>query len=270
MATENQHLISEASLAEIMNKASGAGTSANPPASEEAEPAQSAVVAKETSTGGELDSAGVAYDPAIHTKSRAKRKNGEWKLRPNVTKSEAVQAAPRPAPSPNRPPPQMAPAGVSTLGGADAGEGEPEQDNSEALQEMTLDACKAAARPLVRGVLAGHVVFLGEDWETNDKEFDELVMACALYFYQTGQMVNMPPWLGLAVAYGSYAAPRFQRKTTRTRLAGLFAPIANFWKRRRDSVKTTVDSAKAKASKPGDSTPSKVDPFAGGASLAAI
>jgi hypothetical protein len=258
MVTQNQPMISEATLADIMNKATAAGGPANASAAVSAEPEPSVKTNNEPSNPDDLDSAGTVYDPSIHTKSRAKRKNGEWKLRPNVAKRDGASGRPAPAAAaapPNRPPQQMAPSGPSTLGGAPEGEGAPETDNAEAVAEMTLEACKAAARPIVKAAVGGHVVFLGKDWETDSKELDELVMATALYFYQTGQMVNMPPWMGLAVAYGYYAAPRFQRTSTRERIAGIFAPVARWWKSRRNEVKEAVESAKDKATEGASGAP---------------
>jgi hypothetical protein len=59
---------------------------------------------------GDLDAAGVAYDPNIHSSSRAKLKNGNWKLRrggplPPLDPPTQPAAAVAPPPPPNQPPP---------------------------------------------------------------------------------------------------------------------------------------------------------------------
>lgn len=60
----------------------------------------------------EVDSAGAAYDPNIHSSSRAKLANGTWKKRRGGPKNDA------PPPPPMQPPPVVASAPPSTAGTA--------------------------------------------------------------------------------------------------------------------------------------------------------
>jgi len=65
------------------------------------------------------------------------------------------------------------------------------------------------------------VAIFGDEWQPEkSKEMDErqnLVNATDDYFKMVG-FTELPPWAGLAVAYGSYGLRRFNRPVTKTKL----------------------------------------------------
>lgn len=166
----------------------------------------------------ETDSAGVAYDPAIHTKGRAKTRDGRWRKAP-PGRPKADAQAPRPA-------------SKSTIGGLPVGGASPAPEGEGAESGgagMSLAAYRAAAAQVVGAAVGLHALALGEDWLAGEPEMRGLVDATAAYFVATGQTINLPPWVGLAGAYVAYAGPRFQKPKTLSRLTGYWKTVRKFW-----------------------------------------
>lgn len=72
--------------------------------------------------------------------------------------------------------------------------------------------------------ILGRSVF-GSEWEMLGDEKPNLESAFRDYYYATG-VIKIPPWLGLTIAIGSYAIPRFQMPGTQARIGKVIALIS--------------------------------------------
>jgi hypothetical protein len=79
----------------------------------------------------------------------------------------------------------------------------------------------------------------GEEWKPikSAEGVDERKIqtdAWTAYFVATGK-VDFPPWLGLTIALGSYAMPRFAMPNTQKRVLSVKERLALWWIRRKDA-----------------------------------
>lgn len=161
----------------------------------------------------ERDSAGVAFDAAIHTGT--KLKDGTWRKRKNPGTPGSVVAAPR----------------ARTSGATKAA---PAVDpNAEAIATGTviatlfLGACQSIG---------------GEEWEPSQHERDFQTSAWQAYCVAKG-MKELSPGLALSVAIGSYAMPRFTKPKTAARVGRMKTWIAlrvARWKLRKELAKRGI------------------------------
>lgn len=168
-----------------------------------------------------VDSAGVAFDPAKHTGT--KLKSGRWreKRKPKqVTDPRAPQA------------PAAASVGAPVI-------------NEE---ELKLAAESAAASIFMLGMLCG-----GEEWQplgddgklepVNEKSL--VTMAFQDYFRAKG-ITKLPPSTSLMLALGGYAVPRFFMPKTKERVSGAktwFGVRLAKWKLKREFKKRGINAA---------------------------
>lgn len=177
----------------------------------------------------ETDSDGEPWDPEIHTAGRTKTAAGKWRRKPTG----------RPRKDAGAPSPQAkSVVGGKPLGGtspAPEGEGAP-----ATAPGLTLAECRAVAQQAVGAAVGVHAMAFGEDWLVSQPEAEGLINATAAYFMATGQMVNLPPWVGLAGAYLGYAAPRFQKPNTKKRIATYFGKVRKIWEKVRPRPKPPI------------------------------
>lgn len=77
----------------------------------------------------------------------------------------------------------------------------------------------AEAKLCASMVFGGAVSLLGEQWEPEPEERDQITDALREYIATTGGL-GLPPWATVAIAFGAYAA----RRTPVGRLVGMAAP----------------------------------------------
>lgn len=96
-------------------------------------------------------------------------------------------------------------------------------DTSQANQEL---ACKNAAIVTVKSiVLLGYAIGGEEEWKPEENEMIAMNMAWTDYYMSQGIM-NLPPWLGIVIATGAYAAPRLSKPKTSSRLKEIFGGVS--------------------------------------------
>lgn len=61
------------------------------------------------------------------------------------------------------------------------------------------------------------VAFFGDEWEPENKEFEQLSLAFDNYYKAAG-VAYIPPSLGLVIAMGGYSLKRVSKPTTKTKL----------------------------------------------------
>ena len=168
----------------------------------------------------DVDSAGIAYDPSIHSATKSKNARGEWrkKRRSKVSTGEATQSSSN-----------------STTG------------NSLAPPTAEqLAAAKAKAMMYAEGIFMMGKAVGGQEWKPSDDEIGTMRNAWEQYFIAKRQF-DVRPELMPTVAIIAYATPRFTLPETKTRL-GRFrtwidARVAN-WRERR-AKKTAIKNPNA-------------------------
>jgi hypothetical protein len=85
--------------------------------------------------------------------------------------------------------------------------------SADALRAACTSNGKASAQLLTT---IGSILF-GEEWNPKPGELESLSTAFTEYYIATG-CPNMPPWLGLSIAVGGYAVPRFFMPGTQERI----------------------------------------------------
>lgn len=86
---------------------------------------------------------------------------------------------------------------------------------------------EAAARQFTNAFISGGVMIFGADWEPEDKsEPQELKNALKDYFDADG-VPNIPPWFGVALAFGTYSAKRLTKPTIMEKIGAIFHKVRN-------------------------------------------
>ncbi len=115
--------------------------------------------------GKERDSAGVYYDPAIHSRGKVKNKDGTWRTR----KTRTVKAPPtEPSYRPESPPP-------------------PDRENVVVLDEHRL-----LARQLVAMLSSTMIIVCGDKFDPDNEQ--QLIELWSQFFAEVG-WIRLPAWL---------------------------------------------------------------------------
>lgn len=85
------------------------------------------------------------------------------------------------------------------------------------------DLIRKSARQCTAGIISISVVAFGMEWMPQSDPStgaDERAILTAAFeeYFRTGNMINVPPWMGLAIALFSYAGPRLALPQTQKRL----------------------------------------------------
>lgn len=70
------------------------------------------------------------------------------------------------------------------------------------------------------------ITFFGDEWEPENKEFEQLSLAFDNYYKAAG-VINVPPSLGLVIAMGGYTLKRVTKPTTKTKLGKIKDAVKN-------------------------------------------
>lgn len=142
--------------------------------------------------GADVDSAGVKWDPAIHSPGKSRKLDGTWRAKKGASGAKAVlPAAPPPPPGP---PPHLS--------------------DAQALVNLVTGVCTS---------------FFGEDWKPGIEEHAGMTEGTRQTLEHYGGFA-MPPWAAMGIAFLMYGASRFHLKSTKNRLAPIGAKISSFWK----------------------------------------
>lgn len=118
--------------------------------------------------------------------------------------------------------------GTTTASGAAGSALPPKRAPMSANAPSTVSAglsSEAAARQFTNAFISGGVMIFGADWEPEDKsEPQELKKALQDYFDADG-VPNIPPWFGVALAFGAYSAKRLTKPTILEKVGQFFHKI---------------------------------------------
>ena len=101
--------------------------------------------------------------------------------------------------------------------------------NSPTIQ--TGDVTPDAVQCYQAAVITVHCITLlgrslgGDEWEAKTEETKAMIDAWNAYYLASG-VREIPPWLGVAIATGGYAVPRFTMPKTRSKLALLWNKLS--------------------------------------------
>ena len=171
-------------------------------------------------TAGLVDRYGRAFDANLHVVDETTKKpklTSEGKLR--------VKA--------NRSPLKFSGQGTETKGGP--GPLNQPTANAPQIDQAAMKRRMAATVTATMFIQSGVAIF-GDEWQPEkSREYNEqdgLIEATDEYFKVAG-IVDMPPWLVLVVAYGSYGLKRMSKPRTQTVMAkmreAIWAKMVNFW-----------------------------------------
>lgn len=95
-------------------------------------------------------------------------------------------------------------------------------DTTVAAQELQYK--NAAAVTVQSLVILGYCIGGVDEWKPENDELIAMQLAWTEYYKAKG-ITDMPPWIGVAIATGGYAMPRFSKPKTKERLTAIFAGI---------------------------------------------
>lgn len=192
------------------------------------EPVAAAAPAAATVT----DSAGVAFDPALHATGAdglgVKTAKGTWRKKRGT-------GIPRKLTDPRAKP-------------------EPAPDAPRVLTADEINRAKATGAMIAENVITISKLVGGPDFEPRTQPIDDRLMLSEAWqnYCIAQQVVELPPGAFLVAAHLAYIAPRFTMPETQSRLTTLKTKIAAWWIRRKDRR-----AAKKNQAPPADESTSK-------------
>lgn len=100
-------------------------------------------------------------------------------------------------------------------------------DTSQATFDLECSNC--ATLTVQTFIVCGYALG-GEEWKAEDAEKFAMIEAWKAYYKAKG-CLDLPPWIGVAIATGAYALPRFNKPITKSRLQQVWGVVKPFGKR---------------------------------------